>query len=447
MSTHLKIIISVIVAISGIWFITELETIQITTEWLAWRSLTTQYTGILSIILMSVSMLLAIRPVIIESYLNGLDKLYKLHKWIGISGFTFGIIHWIITQLPKWMTMLGILERKGRPPRPNVIFDNVIQQFFQTQRGFAESIGEWAFYIFSALIIITLAKKIFSYTKFIKTHHIMAIIYLVLVWHSIVLLKFTYWNSTIGIILAGFITTGSISAIIVLLHKIGKRRTHLGNIKNIKINEESKIITLSLTLDTPITHKSGQFAFLTLNEKEGAHPFTISSAGNKTNQTELEFKIKKLGDYTNTFVETIKIGDHVKVEGPYGKFTLNGEKKHQIWIAGGIGITPFLSKLKELSDHKLSSNIYLFYTTKIPDPFLIEELKKYAANTGIKLHISIDEHDGLLTADKIIKMIPAWKQADIWFCGPETFGNVLKHDFIKNGLQKKNYHVELFEFR
>src|SRR5690606_22833702 len=55
-------------------------------EYFALRTVAINYTGVIGIGVMSVGMMLALRPVRIEPLLDGLDKTYRLHKWLGITG-------------------------------------------------------------------------------------------------------------------------------------------------------------------------------------------------------------------------------------------------------------------------------------------------------------------------------------------------------------------------
>ena len=52
-------------------------------------------------------MILATRAKFMESWLNGLDKSYRLHKWLGISALDISIVHWLAVNDPKWMVGLG----------------------------------------------------------------------------------------------------------------------------------------------------------------------------------------------------------------------------------------------------------------------------------------------------------------------------------------------------
>ena len=77
-----------------------------------------QGTGIVALGVMSVGMMLALRPVRIEPFLGGLDKMYRLHKWLGITALVVAVLHWLWAKAPKWLVGWGLLERPARQPRP-----------------------------------------------------------------------------------------------------------------------------------------------------------------------------------------------------------------------------------------------------------------------------------------------------------------------------------------
>ena len=59
----------------------------------ALRDAMVQYTGVIAIGCMSVAMILAVRPLWPERWLGGLDKMYRLHKWLGIGGLVLAVTH------------------------------------------------------------------------------------------------------------------------------------------------------------------------------------------------------------------------------------------------------------------------------------------------------------------------------------------------------------------
>ena len=132
-----------------------------------WRGYLIQYSGILSIGCMSLAMLLALRPRWPERWLNGLDKMYRLHKWLGISGLVLAVAHWLIAIGPKWAIQWQLIVRPQRGQRP--LPENELQAFLAQFRGLSKEMGEWAFYACIVLISISLIKAI-PYGFFRKSH-------------------------------------------------------------------------------------------------------------------------------------------------------------------------------------------------------------------------------------------------------------------------------------
>ena len=89
-------------ALSALWWITDGTDPASLINLFAWRNLLSQCSGVLSIGVMSVSMALAVRPVVLESRLGGLDKMYRPHKWLGIAALVTSLSHWLVAQGPKW---------------------------------------------------------------------------------------------------------------------------------------------------------------------------------------------------------------------------------------------------------------------------------------------------------------------------------------------------------
>ena len=444
MKTLKRIFWIYLLVLTGLWWLADQTAWSSLDNFFRWRAVLMQYSGVLGIGVMSLAMLLAIRPVVLEPHLGGLDKMYRLHKWLGIAGLTLSVSHWLLAKVPKWLVGWGLLERPARPPQPALPADS-IQQFFVDQRHLAESIGEWAFYAALALMVLALVKY-FPYRWFFKTHRLLAVAYLALVWHSVVLMKFDYWSGVLGPVMAVLMAAGSVAAVLVLFRRVAVSRQVVGEVASINRHDALNVLALDIQLKGRWAgHESGQFAFLTLHEDEGAHPFTISSAW--TGDGRIQFIIKALGDYTGTLADRLRVGDPVKIEGPYGRFNFQGEQPRQIWVGGGIGITPFIARLKALAQTPDGKAIDLFHSTAVYDAEAIGLLERDAQAANVPLHVLWDERDGRLNAERICQTVPDWREADVWFCGPAGFGQALKRDLMAMGLPEARFHQELFEMR
>jgi predicted ferric reductase len=117
----------------------------------------------------------------------------------------------------------------------------------------------------------------------------------------------------------------------------------------------------------PYSYLPGQFHFVTLHRsvdrRREEHPFTISSS--PTEVALVSSTIKASGDYTATIGATLP-GDVATLDGPYGRFSylLHPGERQLVFVAGGIGITPFMSMLRHMRDTSADTEVVLFYANR-----------------------------------------------------------------------------------
>lgn len=410
-----------------------------------------QYSGLIAMGAMSVAMILALRPRGPERWFGGLDKMYRLHKWLGIAALVVAVLHWLWSQAPKRAVGAGWLERPVRGARK--VPDNAFAQYLGSLRDPAEGLGEWAFYAAVLLLVLALIRR-FPYRLFFKTHRLLAVAFLVLAFHSVVLVDFRYWASPLGVAMALLLAAGTYAAVIVLLRRVGAGRQVQGRIAGLQFYPGVRALVTEIEVSQGWPgHRPGQFAFATSDAAEGAHPYTIASNWNEQ-QRRITFVTKELGDHTSALREKLRVGQDVKIEGPYGCFDFDNGQPRQIWIGGGIGITPFIAGMKHLAQERRAHPdrpapaIDLFHTTADFDQTAIDRLRADAADAGIRLHVLVDARDGLLTGERVRAAVPQWREASIWFCGPVAFGAALRKDFAAHGLPvTRRFHHELFAMR
>ena len=100
-----------------LWLVAEPTVFQSTT-FFALRGAMVQLSGIVAIGCMSVAMMLALRPRWPERWLGGLDKMYRLHKWLGIAALVIAIIHWLWSKGPKWAVGWACWSGRRADPGP-----------------------------------------------------------------------------------------------------------------------------------------------------------------------------------------------------------------------------------------------------------------------------------------------------------------------------------------
>lgn len=412
----------------------------------AFRTVFMQYSGIVGIGLMSAAMMLALRPKWLEPHLGGLDKAYRLHKWLGVGTLAVSLLHWWWGQGTKWMTQWGWLTRSPRGPRPDLADLGAVEGWLRGQRGFAEAVGEWAFYLALLLMVLALVKR-FPYRLFQKTHKWLAAAYLALVYHALVLVKFDYWRQPVGWVVALLLAGGSYAAVLTLLGKIGARRKVRGTVEALRAYPDARALETAVVLaDGWPGHAAGQFAFVTFAHAAEAHPYTIASAWDPA-ERRIAFVTKALGDHTGRLAAELEPGMPVTVEGPYGCFDFADRQPRQIWIGAGIGITPFIARMRQLAAAPDGRPVDLFHSTATLDPAAIARLQTDARAAGIRLHLIDSRRDGRLEGKRIRYLVPDWAAASIWFCGPAGFARSLREDFLAHRFPAANFHRELFEMR
>jgi predicted ferric reductase len=253
--------------------------------------------GLLSIAMMSVAVFLAARPAWLERPLGGMDRMYQAHKWSGILAVAFGAMHWLIEMSDDVIKALA--GREGRPPKEK------LTGLLDAMHGLAKDMGEWAIYAVIAMLVLTLWKR-FPYRRWRFLHQAMPAIYLMLAFHVAWLAPVSYWSHPVGLLLAVLLAAGVYGSLRSLAGTIGGSRRATGEILAIDASAPD-VVAVECRLDASWRgHRPGQFAFITFDKGEGAHPFTIASAdrGDRT----ITFQIKALGDYTRTLKNRLRAG-------------------------------------------------------------------------------------------------------------------------------------------
>lgn len=440
--TRLRLIAPALALLLAVLWFVSLPASPLTGGFWAIRHQLIYLSGILAMGFMALGLVLAARPVQIEPLLGGLDKFYRLHKWFGVTGAALATVHWLLEVSPRWMIGWGWLSRpvRARPSGPAPAPDLVGKL-----HGAGVEVGEPALYLLVLLVALALWKRV-PYHWFFRAHRLMAPLFLVLVFHAIVLMDRDYWTAPIGPVVALLLVSGTLAAVAALFRRIGKSRRAVGEISRLTLYPGNAVLDVAVDVGTAWPrHQAGQFAFLKADSREGAHPFTISSAWKGDGH--LVFSIKGLGDYTRRLPELLHVGQAVTIEGPYGRFDFRGHSDRQVWIAGGVGITPFMARLRHLAQEPRMGKVDLFYSTAAHDEAFVAQVQALATSADVRFHLLVTSRDGLLTLERVAELVPAWMDADIWFCGPAGFGHALYTAMTGAGLPEGSFHQELFEMR
>ena len=410
------IIIFIAVAIPWIWYGPLIGNNNAT-------SVLGQYLGAAALILMGITQLLATRFRGIEAVFGSMDRVYVLHKWLAIVAVVMAFLH---ENLDPELDGIELVRNLG---------------------DMAEGMGEVAYNGFLVLVIVSLITIIpYKYWKW--SHRLIGIFFALASFHFIFIEKpFSVFDLP-GLYIGAFCVIGIISYVYLLIPRgIGHNST-LYQVADV-VNHGSVTEFHLLPQGKGITHKAGQFAFVNFNQQGlgEIHPFTISSAP-QTNGN-LRFMVKELGGYTKQLGQRLKPGATASVSNPFGHFSLQNTYGPQVWIGAGIGITPFMAWLDELTP-AWSTPTHLYYCVRSQeDALLITDFEAAAERIeNFEFTLVVSQAGNRLTADQIVeKLGQDIRSAHVYFCGPAAMRDALKRSLSKRGLPAKHFHYEEFEIR
>lgn len=391
-----------------------------------------QVTGIIGTLLFSFSLILSFRNRVVETIFGGLDKLYRIHHLSGMYGLFLLLLHPILLSIPRLMFSV----------------EDAMTFFVPFQTSTPVDFGIFSILTFIFLIGVTLFGVIFSYQALKKFHQFLGLAFLLGAVHGFMIPSDIQNDTFIRVWVLGFVFLGLCSYVIYSLFKsftIPKKLYSVSSIKKI----ESGITEVFLTpVKEGFSHLPGQFAFFSfLDSKvianDEPHPFTISSWENNGN---IILSAKGLGDFTS-LIPNVEVGTHMELEGPFGEFVYGFGGKNQVWVAGGVGVTPFVSFAEHiLKQSGFDYDIEFFYSVRTKDDLAFHELFTSVASLHptFKYHPMPSDTEGYITGDVLINKVPGIIARDIFICGPPPMMNALTGSLVSLGINQKHIHSELF---
>ena len=380
--------------------------------------------GGIAFLFMTVSILLSTRLAIFEDMFGGLDRSYQVHRTAGVIASLFVLVHFFTS--PKELPA-------GADPIANAMVPS-------------SPMGMLAMIFLIIGLFVALNRKI-RYSTWRPLHKFMALVYVFIIAHFMTAPSvFVDHYSNSGLILIVAAALGVI-AMIYSLFGMNRRTAVAYEIDQINPMERATEVVLKAQKNS-IDFKPGQFAFIEVQGKawNEPHPFTISSAPTANH---LRFTIKVSGDWTRKVREALEVGTEVLVRGPYGRFDSAIAGKNQVWIAGGIGVTPFLSTIRAM-DKGDDRNVTFVYATRNKDEALfLDEIQKQANDLGNFRVISLLSDEGNFANIDVLKdtLDQPLTDYDYFMCGPKPMIDGLMKDLKASGVQRRRIHTEAFEFR
>ncbi len=385
--------------------------------------------GAASIAAMSLALILSARPRWVEGLFGGLDRMYGVHKWLGIAALALMIGH-------------------------NTIEPELEDLVRETRLGeFASDLGEFALNGFIGLILLSWIKRIpftrleLPWPLWRFTHRFTGALFAVAAFHQLAIDKPAGLDGRLDLYLNGLSLAGLLAWLFTQFVAPWLRpRSFVLD----RVDRHGAVTELTLRpAGRALRWRAGQFAFVSAPAAgmSEAHPFTIASAPNPDGS--LRFGVKALGDWSRRLPGLLVPGQPLRVEGPYGRFVFRKRAKRQLWLAGGIGITPFLAWAEALTEKDQQQIALVWAVTTRDEAFAAERLAAIAArHPRLTVQLVASAEQGRLTAQRLVQLVDfPVREAELFYCGPAGLREAIVAGLKSIGQSPRRVHCEAFELR
>jgi predicted ferric reductase len=418
--------------------------------WFIWRppgerfgSYVGQFLGAEAVLLLSVALVLISTLPWVEEWFDGIDRAAIWHRRLAITGLVLLAPHILLSSNPAATQFGGPLA--------------VIGIFGMVGLALWAILPRWQSVVPRPLRVLVLAardarvvaafRRIFGgYDRWRALHRTTGLFVAAGFAHGV--LDGTPFDAS-PVMYWSYLTIGAVGLGFYLYRELLARFFRsLHDYQVATVNEiELGLVEIALQpIGRGVNFVPGQFAMVYLEAKDGwhRHPFTIASAPHDGN---LRFTIKALGDYTSRLHELIEPGMPAVIGGPHGRFDHRRGTGRQIWIAGGVGVAPFLSWLRSL-DGPLPYQVDFFYSA-VGTPAFADEIRTIADNHDeLNAHIIDTSLEGRLTAERVMSHLDGHpRELSVFMCGPAAMLTAFETQLRRAGVASRHIHREYFDWR
>lgn len=386
-------------------------------------------TGLIGLSIFALALILSSRFVWLDKLFYGLPKAVNLHRWFGTLSFTLIILHPLF------------LAARLLPVSSTLAFG-----LFTSWTDAALVFGYIALILFMALVLMTFFWRL-RYERLKSLHSLLAVPLMLGGVHSLLIesdVKRSTFLAAYYILLISSSVILYLARLFLVSQGIKAQRFVVSKAEQLNAN----IVSLTLKpVKKIIPAKAGQFIFVSFPQikKDEEHPFSVAQIHDDHSLTIIA---KNLGDYTAKLSE-LKVGSVAMVDGPFGSFGDNMNLScHQVWIAGGIGVTPFMSLAQSLPGKNMSGVVDLFYVVNSDKDLVALDFFKQLAqiNPQFRLNVYTAENNGRFDLVKLKKFVTDISACHFYICGPAGMMQYFVNSLRQSGIPKKNINIEAFQF-
>lgn len=374
--------------------------------------------GALSMSSMALTLILAARWRIVDRIMGGPDKSYVAHRWLGFFALAGALIHWALAS-SVGAGMLPVLTESG------------------------EDVGNIAAV---GLLVMTVAAMVraIPYHLWKASHMLMGPIFLIAAYHTFFVASPLAIGAAPWVLMAIVSIIGLLAWVRTLWRKSAP--TRLVRVEHLRPFFGGVDVTFCADKPLP-AFRAGQFTTLSYNKARAeTHPFTIAGGDEYARR----FVIRAAGDWTQEFVHSVRLGDEFRLGRGVGRFLpqLKRKRSEQLWVAGGVGITPFLAALEQMQPDS-GALVTLVYCIRSRDSAGgLDDIQRHVARLPqLNLVLFVKGETTPLDKSQLGRIMRNMdKKTQVYLCGPDGLKNLVTEVWELIGM-KGRIHSEQFDFR
>lgn len=373
--------------------------------------------------LLAASLALMVREPVLARQLGGLETMMAWHHRLGVSAYVLLLLHPLCLALDAW---------QEQPAR-------AWQLLAPWQQSWPVWMGWLGLVLLMLGLAVTFARSV-GYRRWRTWHQWLAVGVVLGLAHVLVLLGSTALPLALGALgLAALgwrllVTDRGLSALPYQVSRVA--------------HPAHDVVEATLRpLAGALKPAPGQFVLARFVDSERYvacgefHPFTVSGIDA---DGELRVTIKALGA-CSTQIQAIAAGALVRLQGPFGNFLGEAGASPRLWVAGGIGITPFMAALRQQRCEQPTALLYLYRTPA--DAAFLAELQMLQASDPMFQLLGQATGPQPPSLEPLLSAVDRISERQVHVCGPAPLLARLRSSLQALGVHPAAIHFESFDFR
>ena len=366
--------------------------------------------------LLAVVFLLAVKGRIVNRYLFTLARQFWLHHLVSLGVLGLVLAHVAITFWRDWPDSASLYLNSADLP----------------------TIAGWAASGLLATVIASSWIAALGWKRWYLLHLLSLPALVLAAYHG---LSYASGRSVDMTVLLALLTLIAIFLLRIFSERLGRQHSvHYEVVENRAVAAGVFELHLIATGTESTSLPAGNVVYLRFDSpgfSRAWHPFSVASS---TRDKDLRLMIKALGHDTG-HISSLAAGSQVYVRGPFREFTPDVSRP-QVWIAGGIGIAPFIGYVSGLEQNS-ARRIELFYFTEKPSESI--DLSPYVDQRRTSLVIHKQAHSGKPDLSALLTLAHELPQAQYTICGPPAFMSYTRQALLDAGITSSKIHTEEFQ--